>query len=401
MNRRGKVLILTAVAVVVVLYIEIFSYSLKAHLSWAKLPKLGSKSGKESEPFRILIVGDPQIQGENDEPPLVGFITRWDSDRYLQRTYWLARSHVQPHAVLFMGDLFDEGSKAEDAQYRRYLARFRKIFDLPKKNDPSDVTYVFLPGDNDVGGEGLEPVSNIKLKWFNQTFGDYKKPVSLHVGTSDIEFVQFHEILPGFSTGPGHGLENILERKTPDFRILLSHASLLSFRSDSVQAAIDLVNPSLIISAHNHRSNYFKLEHGSRNSVHLSGIKNFMTAKAESKGFQESDLVLPTESLKYFSFNLNKAPSEGTLHEINVPTCSYRMGVADMGYGYLQIYPDGSAAYTVLWTPSRFHQLFVYAAFFLLTKIAGYTWFFLKVGKALYQKCQQYRISGQKLHHVV
>lgn len=48
--------------------------------------------------------------------------------RYLEKNYNLAKWHVQPDVVVFLGDLFDEGSIAEDDEYRRYLRRFRRIF---------------------------------------------------------------------------------------------------------------------------------------------------------------------------------------------------------------------------------------------------------------------------------
>ena len=33
--------------------------------------------------------------------------------------------------VLFLGDLLDEGSKASDAQFKSYVARFKNIFKTP------------------------------------------------------------------------------------------------------------------------------------------------------------------------------------------------------------------------------------------------------------------------------
>jgi metallophosphoesterase superfamily enzyme len=38
------------------------------------------------------------------------FIPRWDSDKYLKKSYSFAMSYVQPEVVVFLGDLFDEGS---------------------------------------------------------------------------------------------------------------------------------------------------------------------------------------------------------------------------------------------------------------------------------------------------
>jgi ethanolamine phosphate phosphodiesterase len=64
-----------------------------------------------SESLRILFVADPQIQGVLFESPFpLGTITRWDSDRYLSKTFSWAMSAYNPQVVVFLGDLIDEGS---------------------------------------------------------------------------------------------------------------------------------------------------------------------------------------------------------------------------------------------------------------------------------------------------
>jgi hypothetical protein len=97
-----------------------------------------------------LLVADPQLVGEKDELQFLGIFSRWDSDIYLQRTYSLALKHVKPHVVVFLGDLFDEGSTAEEEEYQRYLARFRKIFDLPRRGDPSEVVSLLRNNSNNL-----------------------------------------------------------------------------------------------------------------------------------------------------------------------------------------------------------------------------------------------------------
>jgi len=58
--------------------------------------------------IRILFVADPQIQGLKYESSL-GAITRWDSDRYLSKTFSWATYAFSPQVVVFLGDLIDEG----------------------------------------------------------------------------------------------------------------------------------------------------------------------------------------------------------------------------------------------------------------------------------------------------
>jgi len=48
--------------------------------------------------------------------------------------------------------------------------------------------------------------------------------------------------------------------------------------------------------------------------------------------------------------------------EVVVPTCSYRMGVSEMGLGLLAVNSQGEVIYSNLWLPSRFSLLYTYAA---------------------------------------
>lgn len=129
MKRSLKAIAL--LAALLILYNEFLVYWL-AYLNWplihkehlfATLPKNDS-----ARPYRLLLVADPQLIGENDEPWYFSHLARWDSDRYLRSTFALANSYVQPDATVYLGDLFDEGLKSNDAQYERYFQRFRSIF---------------------------------------------------------------------------------------------------------------------------------------------------------------------------------------------------------------------------------------------------------------------------------
>lgn len=106
-----------------IIYNEWFIYSLYA----SKWPSL--YCGNEKFCKTILLVADPQILGEERE----NILTRWDSDRYLFNTYGRALQHVNPDNIIFMGDLMDEGSLADQTTFERYLYRFCRIFFLKNK----------------------------------------------------------------------------------------------------------------------------------------------------------------------------------------------------------------------------------------------------------------------------
>jgi hypothetical protein len=54
----------------------------------------------------------------------------------------------------------------------------------------------------------------------------------------------------------------------------------------------------------------------------------------------------------------------GGVVELQSPTCSYRMGVSEMGFGLLLIDPSGDGSllinYQILWLPGRLKQLVFY-----------------------------------------
>lgn len=90
---------------------------------------------------------------------------------------------MKPDCVVFLGDLIgkynkedcqgsrftdlflDESSFADDFKYQRYFTRFMKIFPLHE-----GIQMIYLPGDNDIGGEGTEMVKPSKVKRFNNYF---------------------------------------------------------------------------------------------------------------------------------------------------------------------------------------------------------------------------------------
>lgn len=133
----------------------------------------------------MLLVADPQLLGEERG----NILTRWDSDRYLYNAYGRALQHVNPDSVVFLGDLMDEGSLADQNTFERYLHRFCKIFflkntvPLASKNVSWFLVYIvhyfvlifipcqviFIPGDNDIGGDE-EIVIREKVDRFNLYF---------------------------------------------------------------------------------------------------------------------------------------------------------------------------------------------------------------------------------------
>ena len=126
-NKLGIMVLLGAI-----FYNEYLAY-FSNYASWPSLPvKKLIKNSQEVDPtdiLKILFVADAQIQGYLHEGT-TGAIKRWDSDRYLAKTFGWAMYAYDPQVVVFLGDLIDEGSEANDDDYLSYVIRFKNIYTL-------------------------------------------------------------------------------------------------------------------------------------------------------------------------------------------------------------------------------------------------------------------------------
>lgn len=85
-------------------------------------------------------------------------------------------------------------------------------------------------------------------------------------------------------------------------------------------------------------------------------------------------ITYDTNPSNYYILNLeasnNKQHTSNrvqTLYELSIPTCSYRMGVPNMGYGMLTITRSGKAYVSILWLPSRYTSIYYYLIFLCLS----------------------------------
>lgn len=163
-------------ALALLFYNEVLTYLLLPY-QWA-----GQLECLSGQCVKIVAVADPQILGEQDS----SLLARWDCDRYLQRTFSQALTHVQPDIVLFLGDEMDEGHIASDAQFRTDLNRFQSIFQIP---DELSALSIYVPGDNDIGGEG-DPILPHVVHRFDNIFQPSIEPVTYQ----NLEFYKINKM---------------------------------------------------------------------------------------------------------------------------------------------------------------------------------------------------------------
>lgn len=293
-----------------------------------------------SECVKILLVADPQILGEKYENYLGSWIARWDSDRYLEKTFSRAFKFSQPHVIAFLGDLMDEGHIANAEDFERYKRRLDSIFSMP-----DDIMKIYLPGDNDIGGENDRVSPNIH-KRFNFA---YTQPDTLVYKT--VTFFKVNRLTRTMPEAPKDAfLNDYAERNTTN--VILSHIPLLFTPGSFVQNVIKELSPQVIFTAHEHKA---------------------MQISLDTATDQLSDvwILSPYETLLY-----QLRMDVGDIHEIQIPTCSYRMGTPHMGYGLAYIdTQEKTVEFTILWLPDRFPLLRAYIFIGILVVILAICFF--------------------------
>ncbi|XP_034936354.1 uncharacterized protein C630.12 isoform X2 [Chelonus insularis] len=312
---KQKLFIGAFILSITIFYNEYFVYELQK-LHWAT---------KDCEDcVKILLVADPQIIGEVNENYFGAWFARWDSDRYLANTFSRALKNSQPNIIVFLGDLMDEGEIATTEHFVKYKHRLDYIFQT------SDRILIYLPGDNDIGGED-KPVL---VKHHERFKFAYSQPDTLTY--KNVIFFKVNKLTYYMPNAPKDAFLNFYTERNIT-NVILSHLPLLFSPGGFVKNVVKELSPQIIFTAHDHKAMHISLD-----SVvdQLSSIRIFK----------------PNEN-QFYNFRLDI----NDIHEFKIPTCSYRMGTRHMGYGLAHINnEDKSVDFTVLWLPERFPKLIGY-----------------------------------------
>ncbi|XP_023946445.1 uncharacterized protein LOC112051865 [Bicyclus anynana] len=292
----------------VIFYCEWFDYVIQP-LFW---PDFACKN--EESCTKILFIADPQIQGDLAVPPPLGSLVNWDSDRYLASTFSVVLKHFKPDVLVYLGDLMDEGSVSTTAQYHSYVKRLSNIFDVYYP-----VVQVWVPGDNDIGGEN-EPINHNKVAEFSKVF-DQPSVITFR----NITFYKINSIMYKVPQAPDDADLNV--------RIAVAHYPVLSKGVYGKQVN-NALHPDIYFCAHEHVSKYVK----------------------QQKDFSSKHTYLLQRGAPVLEVSFD----DDSMYEIFVPTCSYRMGTNKIGYGAAILESQHSLKYTVFWSPQRFPHLLAY-----------------------------------------
>ncbi|ETW80542.1 hypothetical protein HETIRDRAFT_21171, partial [Heterobasidion irregulare TC 32-1] len=170
LSRANRISLVRYMWFLVVLWCElgIFYYS-TATCTW---PEPAHRSGARSQ--RILIVADPQVLNHDSYPgrnPWLMSLSQYIVDLNLRKS-WRAAKATRPDAVVFLGDMMDNGR--DDFRYNAYLHRFYNIF-----SPISTAPIYYLPGNHDVGiGATADKKKMARLRYMSN-FGPLNQHVSL------------------------------------------------------------------------------------------------------------------------------------------------------------------------------------------------------------------------------
>ncbi|KAK6748023.1 hypothetical protein RB195_000939 [Necator americanus] len=277
------------------------------------------------ESLGILIVADPQLVGFKNENHMLGPLTRWDSDKFLSKGFSHALAATQPDLVIFLGDLFDEGLEASETEIQWTVSRFFDVFDSP-------FPKIFISGDNDVGGEA-EPVQSHLTTRFSHIFIN--------------SFPNSHKLFDRLSLTEVNLMNgevtSILDSSLlPSLNLIFSHVPFAIPSYHDPNNFIKTLQPDLILSAHDHKAYVHRLPRTAGIAINSTSITGSYKSAVFSVGGDEPILELQT------------------------PTCSYRMGVYDVGYGFVQLEHSSDnekfiVSFSILWLSSRFYALILYA----------------------------------------
>ncbi|EYC36080.1 hypothetical protein Y032_0936g3113 [Ancylostoma ceylanicum] len=206
-----------------------------------------------------------------------------------------------------------------------YSVHFRKL-------TGKEIQKVFISGDNDVGGEA-EPVQSHLTTRFSHLFAN--------------SFPDSHKLFDRLSLSEVNLMNgevtNILDSSfAPKLNLILSHVPFAFPSYHDSGNFITTLEPDLILSAHDHKAYIHHLPRSNGAAINS------------------------TEFTAVFKPKLFTVGGDEPILELQTPTCSYRMGVYDVGYGFARIEYSGenekfTVSFSVLWLASRFYALILYA----------------------------------------
>uniref|UniRef100_A0A915PSI0 Calcineurin-like phosphoesterase domain-containing protein n=1 Tax=Setaria digitata TaxID=48799 RepID=A0A915PSI0_9BILA len=151
---RGVLLVVLSVVSLSFLYNEYLTYFVNIYVtcSWPVSP-----SGQEET--RVILLTDIHLLG----PRRGHWFDKLRREWQMYRSFQSAISLMHPHAVFFLGDLFDESTISTQQDLVNYINRFNELFYVPE-----DVQRHCILGNHDIGFH--DEINPARLQFLSQHF---------------------------------------------------------------------------------------------------------------------------------------------------------------------------------------------------------------------------------------
>ncbi|CCG84781.1 protein of unknown function [Taphrina deformans PYCC 5710] len=256
---------------------------------------------------KIGLIGDPQLVDENTyaRRGVALAITKFYTDLYMRKNYKLLNRHFTFNTTIFTGDLFDGGREWDDKTWAKEYQRFQKVF--PQRSSKHVITS--MPGNHDIGFS--DGVQTSVYKRFRQAFGETTQ--SFEVGAWEVvvlDTVAMSSPNAAVSKFPRDWLAKWQKAKSDKPKMLITHvplyrepdapcgplresnSSIKIQRGYQYQNVLDpavseeiweIVKPSVIFAGDDH--DYCDYQH--ENGIHEFNVKTFSWAMGVKRpGFQ-------------------------------------------------------------------------------------------------------------------
>lgn len=135
-----------------------YTFRYKCH-GW---PEPGDMTSQQ-EFTRIMVISDTHIMG-----PLRSFLfDKWRREWEMKQAFSFAASIYEPDVVVFLGDIFDEGSFSSDDLFDKAKSDFEKIF----PHHLNKHKRIIIPGNHDVGNHDQMTAFPYLIHRFHVAFG--------------------------------------------------------------------------------------------------------------------------------------------------------------------------------------------------------------------------------------
>lgn len=260
---------------------------------------------------RIGLIGDPQLVDENTyaRRGLALLMTKFYTDLYMKKNYRLLNHYFTLNTTIFTGDLFDGGREWDDETWTKEYHRFFKVF--PQRSVPRVITS--MPGNHDIGFD--DGVKTSVYERFRNAFGETTQ--SFEVGAWEVvvlDSVAMSSPNQEVSKYPRDWLTQWQKTRSDKPKMLITHVPLYR-EPDAPCGPLRESNTSIRI----------------QRGYQYQNVLDPATSDEIWKTIKPS-VIFAGDDHDYCDYQ-----HENGIHEINVKTFSWAMGVKRPGFQLISV----------------------------------------------------------------